>query len=113
MSKTAEPKRATFAADAIPADITNGLFLGNPAVDNLVSCVIAMSAEMWAIKRRFKVMEEVIAKHGIDTALIETYAPTAEQTAEWERERNRFVTHVLGSLSNEGFRPVGAEFPKA
>jgi hypothetical protein len=112
MSKPAET-RETFTAEAIPSDIENGLFLGNPVLDNVVSCLIAMSAEMWATKRRLKVMEAVIAQHGIPSEKIEQYAPTAEQNAEWEKERDRFVTLVLGSLSNERFRSIGADFPHA
>jgi hypothetical protein len=113
MKKQAETKRATHTVDAIPSDITNGLFLGNAALDNVVSCLIAMSAEMWATKRRMKVMEALMAKHGnITPEMIETYMPTPEETAQWEQERNQFVTLALGSLANEGFRPVGAPFPK-
>ncbi len=113
MNKQADSKRATYAVDAIPSDITNGLFLGNAALDNVVSCLIAMSAEMWATKRRMKVMESLMAKHSnITPDMIEKYMPTAEETAQWEKERNEFVTLALGSLANEGFRPVGASFPK-
>jgi hypothetical protein len=46
-----DKNRPTYAVEAIPSDITNSVFLGNPAVDNLLSCVIAMNAEMWATKR--------------------------------------------------------------
>ena len=42
----AADNRPTYTTDAIPSDIKNSLFLGNPALDNLMSCVIAMGAEV-------------------------------------------------------------------
>ena len=43
-----DTKRETFAAEAIPSDVKTSVFLGNPAVDNLVSCLIALGTELWA-----------------------------------------------------------------
>ena len=34
-----DPRHPTYATDAIPSDVKNGLFLGNAALDNVVSCV--------------------------------------------------------------------------
>jgi hypothetical protein len=107
-----DPKRPTYATEAIPSDVKNGLFLGNPALDNVVSCVIAMGAELWSTKRRLHVMQAVMAKHGVTPEMIEKYVPSAAETAAWEADRDRFVDLTLGPLANEGFRPVGADFPK-
>jgi hypothetical protein len=46
--------RPTYTADAIPSDITDAQYLGNPILDNLVSTVIAMGTEVWATKRRLR-----------------------------------------------------------
>ena len=107
-----DPKHPTYATEAIPSDVKNGLFLGNTALDNVVSCVIAMGAEMWSTKRRLHVMEAVMAKHGITSEMIEKYVPTEAQRVAWEADRDRFVDLTLGPLANEGFRPVGSSFPK-
>lgn len=107
-----DSKRPTYAAEAIESDVKNGLFLGNTALDNVVSCVIAMGAEMWATKRRMKVMEALMAGKGITPEMIEKYVPTAAQQAEWELDRDRFVSLALGPLGDEGYRPVGSDFPK-
>jgi len=107
-----DPKRPTYAAEAIPSDVKNGLFLGNTALDNVVSCMIAMGAEMWSTKRRLHVMEAVMAKNGITPAMIEKYVPTEAERAAWEADRDRFVDLTLGPLANEGYRPVGSDFPK-
>ena len=109
---TPDPKRPTYAAEAIPSDVKNGLFLGNTALDNVVSCMIAMGAEMWSTKRRLHVMEAVMAKNGITPAMIEKYVPTEAERAAWEADRDRFVDLTLGPLANEGYRPVGSDFPK-
>lgn len=108
----AENNRPTYTVDAIPSDITNSVFLGNPALDNVVSCIIAMSAEMWATKRRMKVIESLLAKKGVTQQMIESYVPTAAETAEWEKERDRFISLAMGPLANDGFRNISATFPK-
>jgi hypothetical protein len=107
-----DPKRPTYATEAIPSDVKNGLFLGNAALDNVVSCVIAMGAELWSTKRRLHVMEAVMAKNGITPEMIEKYVPSEAEKAAWESDRDRFVDLTLGPLANEGYRPVGSNFPK-
>ena len=108
-TKTPHP---TFASDAIPSDVKNAVFLNNPIMDNLVSCMIAMGTEVWATKRRMKVLEAVLVKHGVTPDMIEKYVPTDEQKAEWEKDRDRFVDLTLGSFGNAGFRSFAADFPK-
>ena len=107
-----DPKRPTYTAEAIPSDVKNGLFLGNPALDNLMSCMIAMGAEVWATKRRLHVMEAVMARNGITPQMIEQYVPSEAEKAAWEADRDRFVDLTLGPLANEAYRPVGSNFPK-
>ena len=107
-----DSKRPTYTVEAIPSDITSSVFLGNPALDNVVSCLIAMNAEMWATKRRMKVLEALLAKKGVTREMIESYVPTPEETAEWEKDRDRFVTLAMGPLTNDAFRNISADFPK-
>ncbi len=39
--------------------------------------------------------------------MIESYMPTDDDTAEWAKERDRFVTQVMGPLAREGnMRPL-------
>jgi hypothetical protein len=104
--------RQTYTVEAIPSDIANSVFLGNPALDNVMHCIIAMNAEMWATKRRMKVLESLLAQKGITQEMIEGFVPSAEQTAEWEKERDRFIDLAMGPLANDGFRSIAASFPK-
>jgi hypothetical protein len=101
-----------FAAEAIKSDVKNGVFLGNPVLDNVVSCVIALGTELWATKRRMKVMEAVMAKHGVTAQMLEQYVPNEKEVAAWEADRDRFIDLTMGPLANEGFRSVASNFPK-
>lgn len=109
---TPESTRPTYVAEAIPSDVLNSTFLGNPVLDNVVSCMIAMSAEMWSTKRRLKVLEAVLAKQGITQDKIEKFVPTAEQTREWEAERDRYIDLVMGPLANQSFKNFSTDFDK-
>jgi hypothetical protein len=104
--------RPTFATKAIPSDVNNVTFLNNPVLDNLVSVVVAMGSEVWATKRRIKVMEAVMAKKGITTEMIETYVPTEEENKAWEQERDRFIDATFNALGNQGSLTASAPFPK-
>jgi hypothetical protein len=104
--------RPTFAVKAIPSDVNNVSFLGNPVLDNLVSVVVAMGTEVWATKRRMKVMESVLAKKGITTEMLEKYVPTAEEAAAWEKDRDRFIEMTFSALGNAGDLTASAPFPK-
>lgn len=92
--------RPTYTADAIPSDITDAQYLGNPVLDNLVSTVIAMGTEMWATKRRLKVVEAVLEQKGVTSDMIEQYEPTDEQVAAWEADRDRFIDNAFSPLTH-------------
>jgi hypothetical protein len=105
-----DPKRPTFTVEAIPTDIKNGMFLGNGVLDNVVACLIGLSSEVWAGKRRMKVLEALLAKQGITAEMIEKYRPSEQETAAWEKERDAFVELSLGALGNDSFKPVSSGF---
>lgn len=104
--------RPTFAVDAIPSDVKSSVFLGNPILDNVVSSMIALGTELWATKRRLKVVEAVMAEKGITNEMIEQFTPSDAQNAAWEADRDRFIGLAFGPLANPGTLPVSADFPK-
>ncbi|MEQ8508600.1 MAG: hypothetical protein RIF37_07560 [Rhodospirillaceae bacterium] len=104
--------RPTYATDAIPSDITDASYLGNPVLDNLVSTVIAMGTEMWATKRRLKVVEAVLEEKGVTSEMIEQYVPTDEQNAAWEVDRDRFIDLAFGPLAHTSSTHFSADFKK-
>jgi hypothetical protein len=109
-STESKVQRPTYTAEAIPSDVTNSQFLGNPVLDNVVSCLVAMGAEMWATKRRMKVLESVLAKSGISADKIEKYVPTAAETAAWDKDRDRYIELILGPLSYQGSQTFSKPF---
>ncbi|MCB2106884.1 MAG: hypothetical protein KDE14_04245 [Rhodobacteraceae bacterium] len=104
--------RPTYAVDAIPSDIKDAVFLGNPMLDNLVSSMIAMGTELWATKRRLKVVEALMAEKGVTNEMIEQFVPSEAQTAAWEADRDRFIDLTFGPLANPGTTGMSADFPK-
>ncbi len=104
--------RPTFATKAIPSDVNNANFTGNPVVDNLVSSMVAMGAEVWSTKRRMMVLESVLAKKGVTSEMIEKYMATDAQSEAWAKERDRFIELTFGPLANDGTVGVAAAFPK-
>jgi hypothetical protein len=111
MASPADSKRATHVVDAVPSDIRAAQFLGNPVLDNLVSVVIATNTEVWALRRRLKVLEAVLAQKGVTNEMIEKYVPTPEQEAAWQKDRDRFIDLTLSPLADPSFRSASADFP--
>ena len=105
-------KGRTKAAPFIPADTDAAVFLGNPHIDNLMSVVIALGAEIWADRQRMKVVERLLETEGkATTAMIEAYVPTDAEKEAWEAERVAMVERVYSVLSRDtaGARPFGEE----
>jgi hypothetical protein len=90
----------THRNDSIPPE-TPDVLLGNPVLDNVMSSVIALGSEFWALQRRMNVVETLLEKNGAVTHdLIEAYRPTQEQNAAWDVQRDRFIKRVYGFLQN-------------
>lgn len=111
MSEKVEKGRSR-AAPFIPADTDAAVFLGNPHIDNLMSVVIALGAEIWADRQRIKVIERLMETEGMATAeMVEAYVPADAEKEAWEAERMEMVERVYGVLSRDtsNARPFGEE----
>ena len=111
MSDKVEKGRSK-AAPFIPADTDAAVFLGNPHIDNLMSVVIALGAEIWADRQRMKVVERLLETEGkATTAMIEAYVPSGAEKEAWEAERMAMVERVYSALSRDtsSARPFGEE----
>jgi len=102
--------RPTYTSDFIPSDVERAVFLGNPVLDNMMSSLIALGAEVWSNRRRMKVLESILAEKGITEEMVESYMPTSEQEAEWQKDRDRFIDLTYSPLLREGDLPVSADF---
>jgi hypothetical protein len=96
----------------IASDVERAVFLGNPVLDNMMTSLIALGAEVWSNRRRMKVVEALLAEKGVTAEMIETYMPTAEQDAEWQKDRDRFIDLTYSPLLREGDLPVSAAFTR-
>ena len=104
--------RPTYASDFIPSDVEKAVFLGNPILDNMMTSLIALGAEVWSNRRRMKVVEALLAEKGVTNAMIEKYMPTADEEAEWQKDRDRFIDLTYSPLLREGDLPVSAAFQR-
>lgn len=111
MSEKVEKGRSR-AAPFIAADTDAAIFLGNPHIDNLMSVVIALGAEIWADRQRIKVIERLMETEGMATTeMVEAYVPTDAEKEAWEAERVEMVERVYSVLSRDtsSARPFGEE----
>ena len=105
--------RQTYTVEAIPKHLSDGVLLGDPTMDKMMTCLIAIGTELWATQYRLKVMEAVIATKGVTNEMIEQYMPSTQEVADWERDRNRFVDLTFGPLGDDGHLPASAPYPKS
>jgi hypothetical protein len=95
--------RETYTADFKKADYDRAVFTNNPYVDSVITSLTALSANVWAIQRRMKIVEALLEKHGAVTRdMIEQYQPTPEEATAWRKERNSFVAEI-----NDPFKDIG------
>lgn len=77
------------------------VFLRDAALDNVMSTVIALGSEFWALQKRMNVVETLLEEKGtVSKDMIESYRPTEEDQAAWEEQRDRFIKRVYGFLEN-------------
>ena len=95
-------KRAEYTTDFVKADIGNVSFLGNVHIDNIVTALIAMGAEIWTDRRRIRTLESLLAQKGVTTDMVEQYVPTAAEETAWKKEREVLVDRLYGQFARQG-----------
>ncbi len=95
--------RTQHVTEFVKSDIDQAVFLGNPAVDDLMTTVIALGAEIWALRRRVWITE-ILMQEGkkVTPAMIEAYVPTPEQEEQFKKERDMFVRTAFGHMARPG-----------
>jgi hypothetical protein len=104
-----DTERPMYTTDYIVGDVEKAVFLGNPILDNMLTTILALSAETWANRRRTLVLERLLTENGITREMIEGYMPTPEEAAEWQAERNRFIGMAFDPLLRNGSLPISAD----
>lgn len=95
-----DTQRLGAETDYIKHDADNMVLLGNPHIDNLLTMVIALGAEVWQGQQRAKITEALLTKHGkVTTDMIEQYVPTAEESAKWAAERKAMADRIYSVMT--------------
>ncbi len=97
----AKPGKPVHTTDFIPSATRDAVFLGNPILDNMMHAILALGAEVWADKRRLKVIESLLsARQPVTAETIEAFVPTAAQEKAWAAERDAMIQTTFGVLVN-------------
>ncbi len=87
--------------DFVKGDFDNMVMLGNPLLDSMLQMMIALGAEVWTGQQRLKIVERLLTTKGkVTTDMIENYAPTPEEKAQWAKERQAMVDRVYSVLAH-------------
>lgn len=110
----ADPKseRAGYAAEFIKGDWATARYVKDQDVDNLLSVVVNLGAELWATRRRQMVVESLLAKNKLVSAhSIESYQPSEAERAAWAAERDDTIERIYSVLQRVS-HPTGGVPPK-
>ncbi len=85
----------------VPSSQENRTYFDDPAVDQVMQVVLALSAEVWVLRDRVRAVEEQLEARGtLDRSKLEDLSTDPEVLAARSKERDAFVQAVLGSLLN-------------
>jgi hypothetical protein len=72
----------------------------------LLQAVAALAEELWILHDRQRVLEAVLAKHGLDVAgEVDRFRPDATMATALDTERRAFIAKVLGSFGESRLAP--------
>ena len=72
-------------------------------VDDLAQAFVSVTAEMWIVKDRLAVLEQVLAKHGIPApSAVETFEPSDSFKNQLDAERRAWIQRMIGALFPRG-----------
>jgi hypothetical protein len=84
-------------------------FFPTAGMDEMVSMMVELTAEVWVLKKRLYLLEKVAADQGLDfTARIEAYAMEQSEVDELAAERKKMIANVLRALEAEFGAPADA-----
>lgn len=72
----------------------------------LLKAITALAEEVWILRDRQRVLEAVLAGHGIDLReAIDSFVPDAPMTAALDAERRAFIGKVLQAFGESRLAP--------
>lgn len=76
-------------------------FFDNDSGDIHTSMILELMAELWTIKERVYVLEQVLSSHDNSVKQqVENYHPSPEQTVELEAKRGVFIQNIMRSVED-------------
>ncbi len=105
-----EYKRPTHAVPFVKSNTESVTYFGNPVIDNMMTALVAITAEVWSTRRRMKVLETLLETKGVTPDMVEAFMPSEQQTAAWSADRDAFIQRTLGVLAREAGVPMSAEW---
>lgn len=77
-------------------------FFNENGVDQLVTMMMELMAELWVVKERLYMVERVAAEDGIAlTEKIEAYRPSPDEVKTLEETRRGFVESIMRTLETD------------
>jgi hypothetical protein len=106
-----DPSRSAVTPPTRPAPAPEPAFFDNAAIDHLITAVLELGAELWVQRERVRVIERLLATHGVVTAAaIEHYRPDEAEIASARAERQAFIDRIYGAFARTTVRATpGAE----
>jgi hypothetical protein len=73
-------------------------YLTENNIDDLGRMVVALLSELWIMRDRMAILEQVLVKSGaLQADAVDAFTWTPEQTAEIDKLRDKLVSSVLGA----------------
>ena len=105
LRKAAAPRKPLTGSAA--AKKAEGDFLLQRRIDDLAAAYVSLLGELWIVKDRQAVLEQVLARHGIPAPeAVEQLEPDGRFKAELDAERQAWVRRMIGALFRKGLPPV-------
>jgi hypothetical protein len=86
---------------------TEAEFLLHRRIDDLAAAYVSVLGELWIVKDRQAVLEEVLRRHNIAAAdEIDVFEPTGAFKATLDGERQAWVRRMVGAMFRKGLPTV-------
>ena len=96
----AKKEQPHVAVEFIKGDWDRTTYTESNHIDNLMECVVGLGAEMWALRKRNMVLEQILeAKAPGTIAQVEAYVPSEELKQAWAKDRDDWIGRVFAVLA--------------
>lgn len=103
--------RPTYTSEYFKADTHRAKFFGDIMMDNVITAVVALGAEVWTNRQRQKILEALLEEKGVTTEMIESFMPSDGQREKWKEERDAFVARTMHVLAREADLKTSSDWP--